>query len=68
MSDEQRTTGSISSTHAASVAAGSDAGASTSSGARLPYVTPQLRRLGSVRELTLGTTGGASEFGMMAAM
>ena len=31
------------------------------------YVSPQLRRLGSVRELTLGLTTGAFEIGMMGA-
>ncbi len=35
--------------------------------ARKPYAAPQLKRLGSVRELTLGTTAGALEFGMRGA-
>jgi len=30
-------------------------------GSRKPYRAPQLRRLGSVRELTLGMTGAAAE-------
>jgi hypothetical protein len=33
---------------------------------RLTYQTPRLQRLGSVRDLTLGSTGGSAEFGMMA--
>ena len=37
---------------------------------RLPYKTPQLRHLGSVRELTLGATGSSADAGftMMARM
>lgn len=41
-------------------AQGEQAGA-TASGARLPYRAPQLRHLGSVRELTLGGTPQAAE-------
>lgn len=37
---------------------------------RLPYTAPQLRHLGSVRELTLGATGSSADAGftMMARM
>lgn len=40
---------------------------STVNGTRQPYRPPQLRRLGSVRELTLGMSGQFNEglFGMM---
>jgi hypothetical protein len=38
----------------------------TVAGTRKPYVSPQLRRLGSVRELTFGSAGGAPDVpGMM---
>jgi hypothetical protein len=30
------------------------------------YVRPQLKRLGSVRDITLGATSGSNEFGMRA--
>jgi hypothetical protein len=33
-------------------------------GARLPYKTPRLRHLGSVRDITLGTSHKAGEGGM----
>lgn len=42
----------------------------TEPSSRLPYKAPELRHLGSVRELTLGATGSAADggFTMMARM
>lgn len=34
-----------------------------SESARLPYTKPALRRLGSVRQLTLGSTGNTGDVG-----
>jgi hypothetical protein len=41
--------------------------ADASTAGRLAYSTPVIRRLGSVRELTLGTSGGPMDFGKQSA-
>jgi len=51
---------------APSDAAAVDAAAPGPTGSRpAPYAAPKLRHLGSVRDLTLGTSNQATEFGMM---
>jgi hypothetical protein len=37
-------------------------------GVRRPYVTPQLKHLGSVRDLTLGLSGSGLDFNAMMTM
>jgi len=44
-----------------------DTRASVAVGSKRSYTSPQLRRLGSVRELTLGLTTGPFEVSMMGA-
>jgi hypothetical protein len=46
--------------------AASATGSVSDTSMRLRYETPKLQRLGSVRDLTLGSTGGAAEIGMRA--